>query len=930
MVIEKEHPLDNCQLFVQLRMLFQDKSGQSVKCLKNLIYWSGNEEHIAETCNWVNALLLEHDLVIQKPHAKRPEELVTLPSVPEALNHLRGLLVYLILNTATEQHSDQSQWSARCIHLCRQLPAIPQFLTIAIALRCGMQQPLEEFLACGPRWLTYQYFESLSETISHITKDRLDTLPMLFSGLKAAGRSIVYHNIPESNKRLLRLMASMLQRHLVDSEARRKELPVPARRVYLAQAMQQLLELLTEILSDPNGREKPKCFAIYSQMSVDISGSYSTDYMSDLRLFAFILLDALQRIMQLVSLDTYMQWLELPSERVLYSYQELICSKAAEMLKLVQSDEELSQNAVCKQLQNFAEAAKSFEQRLAELTIGDLLSFLDGDLGETTKDQRIAGLAEVFGRVITFASDECVETIEKHLDLLTAHHAELLLSHLGQVVDSKRVDMDEGITIKEIKQEKEDDDGDGDQSMSISEEDDDDDGEYASILNKILRPLFQKCSTQEKIHLLELRDRLGVTNVYKFETPDHQERRVRFFNRLEFHRNFPLGEFLNLCYENPAQTWLDLARLGMTHQRFAELFWRVACHCALHAVHHLAGCSKELLVDEQLLLKPNALSFLLSMYGHRQILNGLRSKSRKYWVCLRAGTCPYDMEQLKEAQGTFLEACADGLEKFSEPLNYTILQFILRLLLQISVAEKQLQLNGNCQLAGLQKDKAKSKDSGGKAPVVQEAKHYLDMHAFLPEWRQGNWPLISKLMVTIDALRWDLNTFEQARVDALDMAVKYWSRNFPHLQMLGVELRQKVIRLASQLKRIDFWVARLDEDDSSYKRRVFSLLTQASGAEATNLFAQSLQKGIVFALFDLLSHAVVQAKCESALEAYKFLFRRYMVAFRNHFLHRKPRPVGRRTYSKHLMDVVARAPLSIRNDIMAEARLALCPLLLTL
>jgi len=43
MIIEKEHPLDNCQVFVQLRKCFHDY-GQKAKSLKSLVYWSGKME----------------------------------------------------------------------------------------------------------------------------------------------------------------------------------------------------------------------------------------------------------------------------------------------------------------------------------------------------------------------------------------------------------------------------------------------------------------------------------------------------------------------------------------------------------------------------------------------------------------------------------------------------------------------------------------------------------------------------------------------------------------------------------------------------------------------------------------------------------------------------------------------------------------------
>ncbi|XP_017113431.1 uncharacterized protein LOC108136623 [Drosophila elegans] len=919
MITEKQHPLDNCELFVQLRMTFQEisKNNKNSKSLKNIIYWSGNEEHIAEICNRVARLLLEHELILQEPHARQPEEeddLVARPVGPEAMNHLRGLLVYLVLNTANEQHEEHSQWSQKCFHLCGQLPAIPQFLTIAIALKCGLQQPLEELLACGPRWLTTQYFDTFNQTLSHVHKDPLDVLPLIFGVLKAAGCAIVHHNLPEANGRLISLMSGMLHRHLLTSEERlKKELPASRRDIYLAQVTQQLIELLLDILDDVKGQQKPKSFTIYSQMSVDISGSYSTDAKKDLHLYALVLLDAIQRALQPVSVYTYMNWLDMQSPRLLYSYQELICSQAAEMLQLAQQHKDLGQHEVCKQLKTFADAAKSFEQRLKELTIGELLGFLDGDLGVATNEQLLAGLTNLFDRSIAYGNDECVETMAKHIELLTPMHAQMIQVHLSHVVEAKKMaEEEEGIQIKE-------EENDNKEPMSLSEDEEEEEEEaYASLLNLVLRPLFQQLSLSEKINFLQMRDALNVTTGgFKFEAPDHQNRRVRFFNHLQLDTAFPCDEFLTLCYENAEKTWLDFARLGMKHRRFGALFWRLACNCAHHAVNQMSHCARELLLDDQLLMKANASRFLLSLYGHQLILNGLRLVSRQYYVCLKAGACPYEKEQLQQAQAQFLEGCAAGLAAFSETLDYASLQRILRLLFEIAATEKKLQRFGCQQMRSIQRELGKSPSGEGEPEDVQVAKHYLSMHALLPEWRQENIKLISQLMATIDALRWDLTTFERARVDSLGLAVRYWRENFPHLKILSEEFRQKIVDVATQLRFKDFWAIRLEKGRFNYNQRFISLVTQASGAEATKLFAQILKNRSDHLLMGELSEAVVQANCQSALDAFKYLFWRYLIAFRRHFKYGKPN--RRCRHWDHLMVIVNKSPFSIRNEIMTEA-----------
>ncbi|XP_002037059.2 uncharacterized protein LOC6612551 [Drosophila sechellia] len=898
MITAKKHPLDNCQLFVQLKKLFHGNN-EEAKCLKDIIYWSGNDEDITKICDQVTNLLVEHDLILQPPETFN---FFTIPNGLRAKNHLSGLLVYLVLNTAHDDFLCESQWSANVIHLCNQLPPFPLFLTIAIAIKCCLKEPLEEFLACGPRWLTIQYFESFNEALSHIIPDCLETLPLLSAALRAAGRAIVNYNLPAENKRLLRQIACMEHRHILDSKQRLLTLPRPStRKIYLAEAMKHLIEVLLYTLNDPLKREKPKCFAVYSQITVDISDSNSSDPMPDLRHFAQIQLDVLQRIFELVSVDTFMYWHEMKSKRVLYSCQELICRQTAELLKVLQSDEVLGQHPVSKQMQSFADEAKTLEQRVAEMRIGELLCFLD--TGMATHKELLAGLDNLFSRCIAFGNDECLETMANHLNMLTKKHAQIILGFLRQVVESKMEVEDEGKSITEVNQ--------ADDEDETSSND-----EYEELISLVLRPLFMQLSVKDKMEVLLLRDEQNVTQGFNFKAPDHRERRIRFFNQLDYRNRFPISEFLALCFENAKQTWIDFSHLGVRHTRFSRLFWHIAQYCPKHTAFHISACADNILVNEQLLQKRHALQFTLYLYGHRQILNGLHTSARQLCVSLKDGPCPYGEDELRQAQNRFLQACANGLAKFIESMNMPSLQVILKLLQQICLGESNLITRGTSELNALEKEHPKL-ENGDDAPAVKVAKHYTYLHGSLPEWRLKHWKLISNVMKTIDALRWDLATFEQVRVDNLELALWYWQDGLSHLTFLGTEFRQRILNQVSKLKHKDFWIIYLEEDALNDTRSFLKLLTQSSGPEANELFTKVLESSTDCAVMSDLSDAVVKVNSESAFLAFRFLFREYLIAFRSHAKHNKT--TTKRQHWDHLMAVVAKAPFSIRNEIMELA-----------
>ncbi|KAH8245380.1 hypothetical protein KR032_009543, partial [Drosophila birchii] len=854
MVEVKEHPMDNCQLFVQLRNLFQAYDSQT-KRLATFLYWSGNEDRIDEICTKVVQLLMEHELVTQKPHAVRPDELQTQPTGPAALSHLRGVLILLLVNTEATSPSSQSPWSLQCQHLCQQLPQFPQFLTMAIAMRCGLQQPLLEFLECGPRWATVQYYGSLNEALGHVCPNRMDALAWISGTLKAAGRA----DFPDMNEILVREMGRLLQRHLLDSTERLKELRPTPRKVYLAKAMVMLLEVILEVLEPPG---KPPYFNTYNSLSPETNNDHQSgqaDAKSVAKPYAKILMDALQCIVEKVSVDIFMYWMEISSPWTLYNYQALVCHQSAAVLKAVKPYQELCKHEVCAQLLTFGQSALTFEDILADLSMGELLAFLDGDAGPVTKAQLLLGLECLLQRAIALGNDECMETMAKHVGLLGLKHAKLILMHLGQVEEARKAP--EGLAIK----------------VEKMESDEEDQGEYDDLLQLILLPIFTQCPLQDKIHLLQFRDELGIAKAFYFAAPNLHERRISFFNNINSHSRTVEHQLLIFFFEDPEESWLALAKLAMAHSSFSAYFWHMAKQCAVHSANRMLHLSNQLLTDDDVLLKGNALHFLYSLYIYPLILNGLiKLRENVYRVSLRNDTLPYTLEQLKAAQSDFLQACADGLNVFAANFNYSPLRRILQMLKQLGAVEQEIQGCGRRQL--LQMRRECGRDSEAEETVVL-AMHYVTMHQNLPKWRQAFIPLITQLLTTIDSLRSNLTNFDWERVDLLGEAVSYWRKNTNSLMFLDTEFRQQLDACAAYLQHQEFLTAELPlPEDPNYRREFIRWVTQASGQEATALFRQSIESRNDCVLFFDLAKAVEQADCQNANDAYIFLFGCYVNA----------------------------------------------------
>ncbi|KAH8295569.1 hypothetical protein KR018_000102, partial [Drosophila ironensis] len=931
MLVDKVHPMDNCELFLQLRARILAFGKNTRYDDMSLLYYSGNEQRIGRICIKIIEILKEHELLAEKSHPTDPTQMLYFPIGRQAMNHLRGVFLFFVVNSVTERRDAACKWSITCSHLVEQLPLMPRMLAVTLSQRCGMESMLLELISCAPRWLADQYFGSLSDSLAHIYPSPMDVQPLMWLCLRAAYNAIVYRNIREANENLCRMVARMLQRHLMDTPQILAAYTPMRRKGYLAVAMFELLSVTLLTLDEQALlRPVPQHFRYYEDLCEDV-GEIDPDPRPSLRKLAKILMDALQRIVLLVSVDVFMHWVELKSPRPLYNYQELICLKSAQLLAIMQLPEnaELAKHSVCKQVKTFAEGAKDFEKRLAELNIGDLLNYLDSSVNESP-EKRLAALNELFSRPITFGNDECVETIVYHLELLTVKHGVTILKYLGEVVRARQALKEEQSAKKDSKNDAKNGGDDKDKNKENkdengSDESDDNAEEYSSLLQHILRPIFVACSREEKLQLLELRDKLGISEAISFATAKCAMNRNTFFNRLEVDGEFPIDQFLILCFEMPSLTWLELGRLAMAHKKFGEIFWRVGCSCANHAINYVGFVVEKLFKDKQYLRKPNS-RFLVSMYGSTLILNGLTydQETGKYDLPLKDNKLPYTKSTLREALKRYFDAFAGGLAKCARggDRDDLLTRWMVSLFEPICRFERNVQALGRKQVKQLKRE--------GDGAALEVAERYVDIHSHMPQWRRMNWRIVSEMMFAMDELRGDLANFDRERVRLLGTLVKYW-RESVHIELvmnpgkshptrlvffficlhclLFAELSERVSELAKTLSHPDLIANNVwNSMTLIHPREIVGLLIQACGQEADLLFRRSLQLQNDVAVWRELSRQTGRVNTAHAYEAFNYLFRHYVTALCSML----KRGQGRGRYDE-MMDIVKESPEAVRE-----------------
>ncbi|XP_060664831.1 uncharacterized protein LOC132797235 isoform X1 [Drosophila nasuta] len=914
---EEVQALNNCERFNQIRIAFSNFH-KDVKKLNTFNYFSGNEAHIKELQRRLIAVLLEHNLV-EKPVQKKEEkdddeeeedgdddeeeedELVVQVKANCEVDQLRGIMMYLILNSAhiesVKAEHKLAECNPQCVHLLQQLPApLAQLVTVSLALKCGLQQQFFEFLACAPHWLSVQYIDTLNETLTHLVEDHHEALPLLADTLRAVAKSLGYHAAHYAQQSacfgaqpelLLQATMRLLQRHLLyDEERLRLIRSSVGRHRYMGEAMKHLLDALLLTLSGEESFQLPAYFVIYALLSsplgaiAAIGDAKALGGAPMMHTFASKLMDAVQRLLPQVSVDAYMTWHELPSGVPLFSLQTHINNQCAKLLQSLEQvkekDSNLSNHSLGAQLTNFARSAQTFQQRLEQLTLGELLSFLDGDdeSEAANEEQLLAALNQLMQRPIAFGSDECIESLAKHVQLLGEEHAHLIIDHLSAVL--------------EVKQE---------QMESDEANYEDYDEIYGELLAKVLYPIFKALPTVlQKLRFLEKRDVLRLQDELSFRLSETSGNRIGFFNTLSYRQDeFPMLQFLDLCYEQPAETWLSLAQLGMTHPQFGKLYCNIAIACAAHAMHHLDYTLHQLMQDETLLTHKNSADeddFLLRLYELPLVLH---SPLRSPQMCLQlqqneSATLTQFTEQLQLGQRNYLSACSMGMEKFADAQNYAALGRLADTLLKLQRIEQRPR-NFNIQFGGGQRRR-------------RLAKKYATLMDQMSTWRISNWKLTFELIATIDKLRGQLRNFDAQRSYVLDQFMAYYVANMPRALRINPDMQQQVKALVETLTHKELWeeeqLIMLLPDIPSQAKDCALLLEKASSVEATNLLSLAILRKLDNAVLETLSRYVDDVGTAEAQRGYSFLLKAYMVAYKD-VLIAPAKPCDYRLLAEHLM-----------------------------
>ncbi|TDG43583.1 hypothetical protein AWZ03_009979 [Drosophila navojoa] len=952
--MEDLRALNNCEPFKQLRTGLTNYH-TFVKPLNSFNYISGNDQQIKDIAEVVLNVLLEHELVIENIFLVKAEEHLEVKVNPAGdLDRLRGILMYLLLNTAMgnqEKELELAKWNPQFVHLLKQLPEpLTQVLTVSIALLCGLHELLFEFLAYGPAWLTSQYFDGLSGVLNHFVENTVDRLSYIAGALNAVTNAICHkYSMPIIDNSM-----ALLQRHLLSSEDRlRSALPTSSgRNRYLGKSICMLLDVIVKIL---NCLEKPPQAPDYAAIYTMNASPVQPDNVplpsaqQQLEIFVCKLMDSVQLLLQLISVDTYMTWHEMKSDHILFNMQAQVSNRCLKVTQLLASGqnkyESLFNHSLNSQLSSFVGGAQTIEQCLSDLTLGELLSLLDGDSGEVTDEELSKALDELLSRSISFGSAECVQSMITHKRLMGTKHLLLMIEHLGQVVQLRKAEAAEidvnfpagnqenGQADKDAQQKTDtqhpfadsaateeetepllsgENEDETDDNCTSSEDDDDSyqyDNEiadvnvpYTELISSLVVPLYKDITDiQVKMEILNKREELNLLDQFVFYQPDHVPRRIFFYNQLTYLKDrFPINEFLNLCFEQPEESWLDFARLGMKHKKFCLLYLGVIKRCLPHSLILMESTVKSLLYDTQLITQRANTQYALASTEMLLCLYQQPILLQKFDTPLPMLMLQQHKLPFRHSQERFLADLAGALSKYSKNNNFNAVEKTMLLLLQLDSVERQLMktakdrvrtkhthLNRLLQSKARTNCNTKSYSSSIIAVEVRRARYQLQLakahliqYNSFHRYRVTNWDIIAQVVLTMDRLREKPENFQLRRIAALDQTIKYYIQYASRLITSNEEMRGRLRQLIDQkVEHKHLWHNEELDMLRDVKRSIAGytkLISVASTVEAMQLLRNAIRLSLSLAVLKRFADQVDTMDSDRGQYAYNFIFKCYM------------------------------------------------------
>lgn len=385
------------------------------------------------------------------------------PKLKKYESNLQRIVLFLALNTDITFKYDLKK-DQELAHVLDMTPKMSKCALVSVIWETNLDQIFYQLLSYTPCWFSFQLFEMACKSLKTIT-DPFEILEKVEGLVKAIFTSI---SLSESRvidkvdkkiiyEKLFTNVVDILRQFYTPDAEKFSFFSKQKMSKYSGFATKHILDMLFHCFDLYEGKTPStppsyfKIFEIFTSLSPrsNCAGPSTELRETQMKIIA-CLLNSLQYIIFLITIDVFMSWMELEFPEDNSNLQMIVGGKAYYLLERMKANPYFSHDVEA-QLTAIAIRPKTLEETLKEATLGQVLLKLEEDL---CRNDKKPWLDELVSRNMALGNEECLTTIQKNIKLLTPDNCEKILEYIKLNILSLECETDGGsaeiVDIREI------------------------------------------------------------------------------------------------------------------------------------------------------------------------------------------------------------------------------------------------------------------------------------------------------------------------------------------------------------------------------------------------------------------------------------------------------------------------------------------------
>lgn len=376
---------------------------------------------------------------------------------------LQKIVLFLTLNTDISYKYDLRK-DQELAHVLDMTPQMSKCVLVSVIWATNLDHIFYQLLSYTPCWFSFQLFDMACKTLKQFS-DPFETLIKVENLVKAIFTSITSsesRNMDKIDKKIIyeklftNIVDILRQFYTPDSE-KFKSFSKKKLSKYSGFAIKHLLDIIFHCFDmyENKAPSKPpkscEIFDIFTSLSPRANTEEPSKELKEAQLkIITCLMNSLQYIIFLITIDVFMYWVEIEFPEENSNLQMIVGGKAYYIHERMKANPVFSHDVEA-QLGTIAIRPKTFQETLKDATLGEILLKLEEDLPLSKKEKKL-WLDELMIRNMALGNEECLETIQKNIKIITLDNCEKILEYIKLNILSMESEFEGGAEIFDIKE----------------------------------------------------------------------------------------------------------------------------------------------------------------------------------------------------------------------------------------------------------------------------------------------------------------------------------------------------------------------------------------------------------------------------------------------------------------------------------------------